>query len=82
MRVCCYLEADSLSEIKIAGKDDIPNDIGNILELETSDTALKKYITKDNFRLRVNTVTKKMIGSGHHVDIYSMFFVDAKILGL
>lgn len=80
--IAIFLEADSLPEIEIASREDIPDDAGNFLELNTSDMDLQEYIKKDDFRLRVNTVTKKMIGSDHHIDIHSVFFVDAKILGL
>lgn len=80
--IAIFLEADSLPEIEIASREDIPDDTGNFLELNTSDMDLQEYIKKDDFRLRVNTVTKKMIGSDHHIDIHSVFFVDAKILGL
>ncbi|MEX0981447.1 MAG: hypothetical protein WD577_06395 [Bacteroidales bacterium] len=80
--IIIFLEADSLPEIEIASREDIPNDTGNFLEMNTSDMDLQDYIKKDNFRLRVNTVTKKMIGSDHHIAIHAVFFVDAKVLGL
>ena len=76
-----YLSADGLSEIKVAWKDDIPNNVGKYIELETSSKDLKEYIKKDEFKLRVNTVTDELLATDHEIDIHSVFFVDAKILG-
>jgi len=66
----------------VAWLDEIPADPGATLELETSNTDLKEYIKKDSFSLRAATVTDELITSDHHVDIHSVFFVDAKILGI
>jgi hypothetical protein len=76
-----FISADGLSEVKIAWKENIPSDVDNYIELETSDTDLKEYIKKDKFKLRLNTVTDELITSDQHIDIHSVFFVDAKILG-
>ena len=76
-----YLSADSLPEIKIAWKDRVPGDAGKLLELETSGDDLKEYIKKDDFSLRLHTVTDEILTSDHEIEIYSLFFVDAEILG-
>ena len=77
-----YLAADSLEEILVAWKDNIPSDIDKFLELETSSADLQEYIKKDAFKLRVETKTDQIIESDHEVQIHSVFFVDARILGL
>jgi hypothetical protein len=77
-----FISADDLPEEKIAWKDDVPSDVGKYLELETVETDLKEYIKKDEFTLRVNTVTNKILASDHHIDIHSVFFVDAEVLGI
>ena len=76
-----FISADGLSEVKIAWKDNIPSDIGKTLILETSDEDIKDYIKKDNFVLKLNTTTDEFITSDHHIDVHSVFFVDAKVLG-
>ena len=76
-----YISADSLDEIEVAWKDNIPNTVGNTLDLETTDSDLKDYIKKNNFNLKVTTVTDELISSDYTIDIHSVFFVDAKILG-
>lgn len=77
-----YLAADSLEEILVAWKDNIPSDIGQFLDLETSSADLQEYIKKDAFKLLVKTNTDQIIESDHEVLIHSVFYVDARILGL
>lgn len=77
-----FISADGLEEISIASVNEVPEDIGNILVLDTSDADLKKYIKKDTYSLRLNTVTDELITRDHELEINSTFFVDAKILGL
>ncbi|MEX0986874.1 MAG: hypothetical protein WD052_05300 [Bacteroidales bacterium] len=77
-----FLVADSLPEIEIASKYDIPNSTGNVLELETTGEDIQEYIKKDQFSLRLHTVTDEMLSTEYHLDIHAVFYVDAKILGL
>ena len=79
--VAIYIVADSLPEIKIAWKENIPDTVGSEIDLETSNDDIKAYIIKDKFMLKVNTVTDKIITSDYEVNINSVFWVDAKILG-
>jgi len=75
-----YIDADGLSEKRVAFDTDIPSTIGKILNLEVVSDNLKDYIIKDEFSLRVKTVTDEAISRDHVIDINSTFFVDAKIL--
>lgn len=77
-----YISAAGLDEILIASLDDVPENSGNRITLNTSDLDLKEYIKKDEFSLRLNTVTDEVISTDHELEINSTFFVDAKILGL
>ena len=77
-----YISADGLEEILIANLDEVPEDAGNVITLDTSDTDLKEYIKKDEFSLRLNTVTDALMSTDHELEVNSTFFVDAKILGL
>lgn len=77
-----YLSAEGLPEIKVAWKDDISNDTGKNIKLDTSNEDLKEYILKDEIKLRLKTVTDKILGKDHQIDVHSVFFVDARILGL
>ena len=76
-----YISAEGMEEMKIAWKDHISNDIGNTIELEVSNENLKEYILKDEITLRLRTVTDEILGKDHQIDVHSVFFVDARILG-
>lgn len=76
-----FIDAQDLNELKIAWYENVPANQGATLDVFTTDADLKEYIKKDNFTLRVNTVTDESITSDYEINIYSQFFVDAKILG-
>lgn len=75
-----FLSAEGLNEIKIAWKTNITS-TSNQLNLQTSDKDLKAYLKKDEFTLKVTTVTDEALSRDHHIDINSVFWVDAKVLG-
>jgi len=75
-----YISAEGLDEIKIAWKDHVPSDV-KVLDLDVTDADLKEYIKADKFSLRLNTETDELLASDLHIDVHSVFFVDAKILG-
>lgn len=77
-----YISADGLEEILMASLEEVPDNAGNTILLNTVDVDLKEYIKKDAFSLRLNTVTDELMSSDHEIDVNSTFFVDAKILGL
>jgi len=77
-----FISADGVDEEKIAWNENVSADVGSYLILETADIDLQEFIKADNFSLRVNTVTDEFIATDHHIDIHSVFFVDARILGL
>jgi hypothetical protein len=76
-----YISADGLSDTKIASKDNISNTT-TVLNLETSTADIKEYIKKDSFKLKVTTTTDEVLTHNYTIDIHSVFFVDAKILGV
>ena len=77
-----YLSAQGLPEILIAWEEQVaPNASGN-LDLNTNDENLKEYLTKEEFKLKLEIVTDELITSDHEVKVRSFFFVDAKILGV
>ena len=80
--ITVYMIADGLEEIEIASKTDIPENIGNILELGTKENELKEYVLKDSFNLRINTVFDEIITTDHTIDLHTVLFVDANVLGL
>jgi len=76
-----FLNADGLSELKVAWADSISDTIGKELSLKSTTVDLKEYIKKDKFTLRLNTVTKAFLANDHSIDLTALFFVDAELLG-
>lgn len=77
-----YISADGLEELKIASEEAVDPNAGNTLDVDVLDVDLKEYIKKDKFNLRLKTVTDEVISQDHQIDVNSVFFVDAKILGI
>lgn len=80
--VSIYISADGLNEVRIAWAENIPDDLGAYLELETTDEDLKAFIKKDTYTLRVKVLTDKVISEDHEINVHSRFLVDAKVLGV
>lgn len=79
--VSIFINAADLPEIKIAWRDEIPANGSTTIDLLTSTADIKEYIKKDEFSLRVSTVTDEVITQDHQINVHSVCFVDAKILG-
>jgi len=77
-----FVETDVLDTKLIAWKDNIPNNIGNYLELETTSSDLKKYLTSDAIRVRLKTTSSSPLTQDLLLDLKSTVEVDAKILGI
>ncbi len=77
-----YISADNLPEVRVAHKDNIPDNIGAQLDLDIDNVELQEYVKADAFKLKVVSTTDQLITTDVSVNIYSNFFVDAKILGL
>ena len=68
-----------MDEAKIGWKDNIQSD-NTELNLEVTELDLKEYIKEEQFSLRLNTETDELLASDHDIDVYSVLFVDAKVL--
>jgi len=77
-----YMSADDLPEIKIAWLYDIPDSVGNEIELETTGQDLQEYLKAESFNLRLKVTTDQLITQDYTVDVKTEFFVNAKILGI
>ena len=76
-----YIAAEGYQETKIAWKENIAENVGNSLVLEVANSDLKDFIKQDKFTLKVKTITDEVIDQDYELDIYSAFFIDAKVLG-
>jgi hypothetical protein len=77
-----YVKADGLDEKEIAWNNDVPDNVGTTLSLNVTGDDLKDYIKKDKISIRIKAVTDKETYSDYTIDIYSLFKVNAKILGI
>jgi hypothetical protein len=76
-----YIRTEQLPEVLLAWKNDIPNNNSRELTLNTTEEDIQAYIKADEFRLNVKTTTDELITRDHVIDIQSVFFVDAKLIG-
>ena len=77
-----FIDADGLSEISLAHRYNISNNIGGYLELGVNENDFKEYVKKDEFTLRVRAVQDEQILQNIEAKCFMRFFVDAKILGV
>lgn len=76
------ISADGLPEKKIAWLDDIPKTGLKTITLKLSSDNLKEYIMKESIKLNVKTTTRELISHDTDVKVHTVFFVNAKILGV
>lgn len=77
-----YIATDNLEEIRMAWNESVPLDCGDSLVLEHADSDLKAYLLCDSFKLRINTVVRKVYPTDQSIMVCNRFFVDAQILGI
>jgi len=73
------ISADGLEEQQVAWLDEVPAE--KTIQLNMSNLNLQEYIKKDAFALRISATTDEAISEEQVIDVYSKFWVDAKILG-
>ncbi len=76
-----YIEAEGLEEQAIASAEDISNDATTV-QMTTSKVDIQQYVKADSFKLRVESTTDETITQDYELEVYSVFTVNAKILGI
>lgn len=74
-----FIDADGSSEERVAWKENISENAGKTLELESTDKDLQSYIKADEFTLRVKTTTRESISQDHEIKVKANFWVDAQL---
>lgn len=77
--IAVFIDAEGMSEKKIAWQDDIDSQASTI-QLITTKENIRDYIVQEAFNLRVNTVTKEFITSDYDINIYTLLFVNARLI--
>ena len=75
-----FISSPNNAEEKIAFKENIPSNIGSELACDLVSVDLQKFVKDDTFRVRVRTITDEVIPQDVEVNLYTNFFVDAKLL--
>jgi hypothetical protein len=75
-----FIKADGLQETEIAYNDNIPENIGQTLTLQTKDVDISPYAKKDNFTLRVTAKQRKVNNNDVSVRADMTFHVTANVL--
>lgn len=75
-----FLKADGLDEIKVAWKENMEDTDAKTIALNVACDDLQAYIKKDNFSIRVETITDQILSPDHEIDMHSVYFVDAKLI--
>lgn len=77
----CFL-TDSLPEVLIAQNTDIPETGLTTLILETSTDNLKQYLVQEDINVNIKFTMREAIIEDSNIEIISIFFVDAQLLGI
>ena len=79
--VALSISTSELEKIDIASKMDIGNMNQNSITLETADVNLQDYLSENEFNLNISAVTDEVLLEDYVIDIHTVFFVDARVLG-
>jgi hypothetical protein len=75
-----FISADGLQEAEIAYKDNIPDNIGQTLTLDTKDVDISPYAKKDAFKLRVQAKQRSVNSDDVSIRADMTFKVTADVL--
>lgn len=74
-----YIQADNLPEKLLAFREDIADEAGRELALDTSDDDFIAYITGESYSLRVNVVSDELVSEDRVIAVRSVFLVKAGV---
>lgn len=75
-----FISSPTMVESKIAFSNNIPDNIGNSISCSIVDKELMDFIKDDTFRVRIETITDETIPEDIEINLYTNFFVDAKLV--
>jgi hypothetical protein len=76
-----YAKAEGLPDVRVAYKDNVPDDVGASLALDVTKVDLTEYFKKQTYQLKITVTSDQALTSNYEVNAHSVFFVDAKVLG-
>lgn len=78
--IVIYISGENLPEILIASKTNISEDIGSLLQLETTGTNLDDYLKKGAYSIRIEAETDEIIPETVNINVNMTFEVTADLL--
>lgn len=80
--VSVYISSDSLPEVEIASKQNIPANVGDTLMLDVTDAELQSYIKASEIKIRIAGTTDQVTTQNIEANVYTKFFVQANLLAV
>ena len=80
--VSVYISGDSLPEVEIATKQNIPANVGDTLVMDVTNVELKDYIKASQIKMRISGTTDKLTTANICVNVNARFFVQANLLAV
>ncbi len=77
-----YLSADGIEEELIASKLNIEDGTGQKLDLEVVGQDLSPFLTKEVIGIRMEIATDQTVPEEFDLQIFTEFFIDARVLGV
>ncbi len=75
-----FISSPSMTEKKVAFKNSIPSNVGTELICDLVSLDLQSFVKDDRFTIRIETITDETIPQDVYINVYSNFFVDAKLI--
>lgn len=76
--ITVYISAEGLPESEIATIKEI-DPSATVINLTTNAKDLKAYLIKDEYDMRIETVTDEVLAQEHQIEIKSRFLVEARL---
>jgi len=76
-----YAMAERLPMVRVAYKDNVPENTGNSLTLDVTGVDLTEYFRKAKYQLKISVTSDQVVEQEYGVNAHGKFFVDAKVLG-
>jgi hypothetical protein len=75
-----FISSPNHTEKKAAFRESIGANPGSQLICDIVDVDLQEFIKDEKFTVRVKTITDEALSSDVHIDLYTNFLVDAKLI--
>lgn len=75
-----FISSPNNSEKKVGFRDNIGSNPGSKLVCDIVNLDLQEFVKDEKFTVRIKTVTDEVLSDDIHIDVYTNFLVDAKLI--